>query len=243
LKIPLKKSIADRGIKLNRTTFDEDTIILPQIVPEEYKRSITCYYEEEKNVIQLPKYHEAIGSPVPSMPYEYTDLICSQYEKKHWAVPLLHIYSGENCMLKFMVAIIGSKFISETISEILNQMKVNIELAIEDNEKGGISKYKAECKKGNTIIAVIVDLSSSQINGYNVANKIRQYEEKHKKMRSKIYGITTEKTPGKMKNCQQSGIDDLIAMPLSTDRIVGLILGRIEQIHHINAIKNMSIST
>ncbi|NOZ54926.1 MAG: response regulator [Gammaproteobacteria bacterium] len=94
----------------------------------------------------------------------------------------------------------------EVISGFLKQVGIHVEIASSGLE--GLNLFKE-----NIYDLVFIDCFMPNMDGFELAEKMRQHESKHCKFRTPLVAITASALPATHKKCLESGMDDIITKP------------------------------
>jgi CheY-like chemotaxis protein len=117
------------------------------------------------------------------------------------------------------VLIAGNNLLySACISSLLNKYKVKHKITL--NKKESIDEYIISCEKNKNINLIITSLNIPNSSGYDISEKIREYESEKKLKKAKIYAIIPEEYNNKNKdNLFDEYLDKEYAI-LSLSRII-----------------------
>jgi len=94
----------------------------------------------------------------------------------------------------------------EVISGFLNQVGIEVEIA--SNGFDGLIMFKE-----NIYDLVFIDCFMPNMDGFELATKMRDHENEHCKYRTPLVAITASALPATHKKCLESGMDDIITKP------------------------------
>lgn len=100
----------------------------------------------------------------------------------------------------------------ELTKEMMEMMGCDVDVASDGAE--ALEKYRS-----TEYDVIMMDVQMPEMDGYQVTQKIREYEQSNSKPHAPIIAITANAMPGDQEKCLNAGMDDYISKPLKGETL------------------------
>lgn len=115
------------------------------------------------------------------------------------------------------IMIVDDEFINRRFLETILQKYGECHIAEDGN--GAVSMYKKIIKEGKTVDVIFLDIMMPKITGYEVLEKIREFEKNNLKKQSKIVVQTVAGDIENIEDAFEKGADSYLVKPIRKEDI------------------------